>query len=53
MHVDRDSQTAKFWLAPGALANNLGFDGRELRVVRKIVDRNADKMLAAWREYFG
>jgi hypothetical protein len=25
VHVDRDDQSAKFWLAPVALARNLGF----------------------------
>src|SRR6266851_10017378 len=26
VHVDRDDQSAKFWLAPVALARNLGFN---------------------------
>lgn len=30
VHVDRDDQSAKFWLAPVALARNLGFNAVEL-----------------------
>jgi hypothetical protein len=29
--VDRDDQSAKFWLGPVALARNLGFGAPELR----------------------
>ena len=31
VHVDRDDQSAKFWLSPVALARNLGFSPVELR----------------------
>ena len=30
VHVDRDRQTAKFWLEPVALARNLGYSAGEL-----------------------
>jgi hypothetical protein len=31
VHVDRDDESAKFWLGPVALALNLGFSPMELR----------------------
>ena len=37
VHVDRDDESAKFWLAPVALASNLGFTTVELRRVQRLV----------------
>ena len=34
VHVDRDDQSAKFWLDPVALARNLGFGPVELPLLR-------------------
>jgi hypothetical protein len=34
VHVDRDDQSAKFWLAPVALARNLGFNPVELQRIK-------------------
>jgi hypothetical protein len=53
VHVDRDDQSAKFWLTPVALARNLGFSARELRSIERIVAERQDHFLEAWREYFG
>ena len=40
VHIDRDTDSAKFWLEPIALVRNLGFGGHELRVIEKIVRDN-------------
>ena len=53
VHVDRDDQTAKFWLAPVGLARNLGFGARELRRIEAMVRENKDSLLRAWHGYFG
>ena len=53
VHVDRDEQSAKFWLAPVGLARNLGFTIVELRRVQRLVADNEPQLLEAWREYFG
>jgi hypothetical protein len=53
VHVDRDDQSAKFWLAPVALARNIGFGAVELRrIYRMIVDHEA-RLLEAWDEHLG
>ena len=52
IHVDRDDQSAKFWLAPVALARNLGFDAVELRRIQRLVAENEAQLLEAWNEYF-
>src|SRR2546425_7379426 len=53
VHVDRDDESAKFWLAPVALASNLGFTTVELRRVQRLVVEHEPRLLEAWNEYFG
>ncbi len=53
VHVDRDDETAKFWLTPAALAYNIGFRARELRDIQRIVSERSAEFLEAWNEYFG
>src|SRR3989454_1339799 len=53
VHVDRDDESAKFWLAPVALASNLGFTTVELRRVQRLVVEHESRLLEAWNEYFG
>ena len=52
VHVDRDDQSAKFWLDPVALARNLGFGPVELRRVHWLVVENRSLCLEKWHEYF-
>ena len=51
IHVDRDDQSAKFWLAPVALARNLGFTAVELGRVQRLVAEHEPRLLEAWNEY--
>lgn len=53
VHVDRDEQSAKFWLSPVSLAFNLGFSPGELRKIEAIIDDNQKELLEAWHGYFG
>ena len=52
VHVDRDEQSAKFWLAPIALARNLGFNPVELRRIQRLVAAHEPTLVEAWNEYF-
>ncbi|HSF40890.1 MAG TPA: DUF4160 domain-containing protein [Thermoanaerobaculia bacterium] len=52
VHVDRDVQSAKFWLAPVALARNLGFSPKELRAVERMLIENEKELLEAWNDHF-
>jgi hypothetical protein len=52
IHVDRDDQSAKFWLEPVALARNLGFGPAELRRVYRLVAENRNFLLEKWYERF-
>lgn len=53
MHIDRYDQSRKFRLEPVALARNLGFSAKELRVMERLVIGNQQRLLEAWCEYFG
>jgi hypothetical protein len=53
VHVDRDAQSAKFWLDPVALARSLGFGPKELGRIEQIVAEHEKQCLEAWDEYFG
>ena len=53
VHVQRDSQEAKFWLDPVVeLAQNWGFARHELNHVRKRVIARRDELLEVWHEHF-
>lgn len=53
IHIDRDRQSAKFWLEPVALAKNIGFSAKELKRLQTIVVENQTLFLEVWNEYFG
>jgi len=51
--VDRDDQSAKFWLNPVALARNLGFSPVELRKKQRMLRENEAMLLEKWYARFG
>jgi len=53
IHVKRDRQIAKFWLAPVSLTKNRGFPEHELNGIAQLVVKYQSTFLEAWREYFG
>ena len=53
VHVDRDDQSAKFWLKPLALARNLGFSPVELRRIQRLLKDNESILLEKWYARFG
>ena len=53
VHVARDDDEAKFWLAQVRLHENGGFRSAELRRVTALVEANEVKLLEAWNGYFG
>jgi hypothetical protein len=52
VHIDRDEQSAKFWLDPVALARNLGFNAQELRKIERMIREHKEELLEAWDGYF-
>jgi len=53
VHVDRDDQSAKFWLNPVALVRNLGFSPVELRRIQRLLEENQELLLEKWYARFG
>ncbi|MEB3337850.1 MAG: DUF4160 domain-containing protein [Leptolyngbyaceae bacterium] len=53
IHIDRDSASAKFWLDPVSLANNMGFSAKELGKLQSVVQENQTLLMEAWYGYFG
>ena len=53
IHVDRDDQSAKFWLSPVGLAGNIGFSATELNRILQIVEEHRGSLLEAWDDYHG
>ncbi len=53
VQVDRDEESAKFWLEPIALARNFGFRPHELRAIQRIVADNHEFLLSSWHGHFG
>ena len=52
IHVQGDNSSAKFWLDPVDLANSRNFGRSEIRRISRIIEREQDRLLEAWHEYF-
>ncbi len=52
VHVERDAETAKFWLQPVRLQKSRGFNGVELNRLRKLVEEHHEELQGAWDGYF-
>jgi hypothetical protein len=51
VHVESAENYAKFWLLPVQLADAVGYNSRELRQVREIVEENQQLFLEKWHEH--
>jgi hypothetical protein len=52
MHVDRENKSAKFWLEPDvALAENHGYNRKELRDLERITKDNLPKLRKVWDDF--
>jgi hypothetical protein len=52
VHIDRDDQSAKFWLSPVSLAYNLGLSPKEPRKIESITTENQQQLVEAWHDHF-
>jgi hypothetical protein len=53
VHIDRDDQSAKFWLTPIRLALNLGFSAQEPRRIQQVLLDHENSLVEKWNERFG
>ena len=52
IHVETAENYAKFWLKPVALAKSVGYNARELRLLRSLVEKHHDYLEGKWHGYF-
>jgi len=52
VHVERETNRAKFWLDPVRLARSGGFGAAELQRIERLVIERQPLLLRAWDEYF-
>jgi len=52
VHVERDTNRAKFWLDPVRLARSGGYGATELNQIERLVIAQEQHLLRAWHEYF-
>lgn len=53
VHVEKEEKIAKFWLDPLRFQSSGGFNRVELKQAREFIDKNKQKLIEAWYEYFG
>jgi hypothetical protein len=51
-HIQKDRSLAKFWLNPVSLVGSTRFSPKEIRDLKKRVEKNREKLWEAWNEYF-
>jgi hypothetical protein len=52
VHVERESNRAKFWLSPVRLQESGGFARTEINRLAALVEANRDLLLQAWDDFF-
>ncbi len=52
IHVEKDNKTAKFYLNPVELERSRGFNAKEIKELRKLVNDNFELFKNKWNEYF-
>ncbi len=52
IHVERDKDEAKFWLAPIRLQSNRGFSRTEINRIQKLVEEHQEQLLVGWNDFF-
>jgi len=52
IHVETAENAAKFWLSPVSLVWAVGYNSREIRQLRELVEENATFFLEKWYEHF-
>ena len=52
-NVETAESYAKFWLEAVVLARSIGYNAKELRELRELIEKHSDLFLRKWHEYFG
>lgn len=52
VHVERDENTAKFWLGSVRLQSSGGFKPAEVRQIQRLVEERRAELVRSWDAYF-
>ncbi len=52
VHIERDQDEAKFWLAPIRIQSNRGFSRTEINRIQKLVEEHQEQLLVGWHDFF-
>lgn len=52
VHVERDENTAKFWLSPVRLKSSGGFRPGEVLRIQRLIEQHREGLLGSWDAYF-
>jgi hypothetical protein len=52
VHVEREDNTAKFWLDPIRLQYTRGFRRNEINRILRLFEEHREHLLRSWDEYF-
>jgi hypothetical protein len=52
IHIERDNDTAKFWLDPVRFQRSQGFSRHELQQIQRLVEEHDEELLRSWDDYF-
>lgn len=52
VHVERDTNVAKFWLDPVKLVNSGGLRRSEIARIQRLAEKHQDELLRSWDEFF-
>ena len=52
IHVEREGNTAKFWLKPVRYEKSTGFNRKEILSLERLVAENQEILIRSWDEYF-
>jgi len=54
IHIISGDGEAKFWLEPNIEVNKyVGYSGKQLREIQKLIEEREDEIIKAWRKHFG
>ncbi len=53
IHVERDRNTAKYWLQPVQFQSSAGFGRSELMDIYRLISEHQELFLEHWHDYFG
>ncbi len=53
IHVETAENAAKFWLLPVGLAWAVGYNSKEIRQIRELIEEHLDLFLEKWYERHG